>query len=68
MSVTNCHKRAKEGVVDLPYIESRLDVIEARIDDLCGLLGSVLEALGVDSVETKPVHPTLFLLPEPDNG
>ena len=65
---THCYKRAREGVVDLPYIERRLDEIDARIDDLCGLLGSVLEALGVDSVETKPVHSTLFLIVEPDNG
>lgn len=68
MAVTNCHKRARLGVVDLPYIERRLDEIDARIDDLCGLLGSVLEALGVDQVETKPLHPTQLRLIGPDNG
>lgn len=56
MAVTNCTKRMREGVVDSEYFDRRLDVIEARIDDLCGLLGSVLEALGIDSVET-PAHP-----------
>lgn len=52
MAVTHCEQRARKGVMDLTYIERRLDIIEARIDDLCGLLGSVLEALGVDSVTT----------------
>lgn len=56
MAITHCYKRAKEGVVDLPYIESRLDEIEARLDDLCGLLGSVLEALGVGEVENRPIE------------
>lgn len=68
MAITHCYKRAKEGVVDLPYIESRLDEIESRLDDLCGLLGSVLEALGVDSVETKPTHPCQLRLIGPDDG
>jgi hypothetical protein len=54
MAVTHCYKRMKEGVVDEAYIDRRLDSIEARIDDLCGLLGSVLEALNVDSVDTTP--------------
>lgn len=42
---TNCNKRARQGVLDARYIESRLDVIEARIDDLCGLLGELLERI-----------------------
>jgi hypothetical protein len=46
----DCVKRARNGVLDMTYLERRLDSIEARIDDLCGLLGEVLERLGVDSV------------------
>ena len=45
MSTTHCQRKAKEGVMDIPYIENRLDAIEARIDDLCGLLGELLERI-----------------------
>lgn len=54
--------------MDMTYIERRLDEIESRIDDLCGLLGSVLEAVGLDSVETKPAHPATLRLIGPDDG
>lgn len=53
MALTHCEQRARKGVMDLTYVERRLDEIDARIDDLCGLLGSALEALGVDSVQTN---------------
>lgn len=42
---TNCKKQAKEGVADATYFERRLDTIETRIDDLCGLVGQLLDAL-----------------------
>lgn len=44
---TNCHHQMKEGILDMTYLEHRLDSVEARIDDLCRLLGCVLEGLGV---------------------
>lgn len=50
---TNCTKRAVEGVLDMTYLERRLNEIEARIDDLCGLLGEVLDGLGAGEVQTN---------------
>lgn len=58
MASSHCHRMAKDGVMDMTYIERRLDEIESRLDDLCGLLGSVLEAVGLDSVDdsTRPIE------------
>lgn len=42
---SDCNRKARTGVLDMTYIERRLDAIEARIDDLCGLLGEVLERI-----------------------
>lgn len=42
---TRCMKRMVQGVADSTYIEHRLDEIEARIDDLCGLLSELLERI-----------------------
>lgn len=42
---TKCIKRMVQGVADFTYIERRLDEIEARIDDLCGLLSELLERI-----------------------
>jgi len=49
----DCQRKAREGVLDMTYLERRLDGIEARLDDLCGLLGEVLDKLGVGEVETS---------------
>lgn len=54
--------------MDMAYIERRLDMIEARIDDLCGLLGAVLESVGLDSVETKPAPVAQLRLIGPNDG
>lgn len=53
MAKTNCHERATKGVLDMEYLERRLDAIEARIDDLCGLLGEVLERFGRGEISTE---------------
>lgn len=60
MSITPCHRRMKEGVMDQSQIEFRLDQIESRIDDLCGLLGEVLERVGHEAVSFND-HPDLEL-------
>ncbi len=42
---TNCNKKAREGVLDTRYFERRLDELDARIDDLCGMIAELLERI-----------------------
>lgn len=68
MANTPCFRRMKEGMmVDLQHIDFRLDSIEARIDDLCGLLGEVLERIdqgkSLSEITTEP-PPMDLTIPE----
>jgi hypothetical protein len=48
----DAQNRAKNGVLDMTYVERRLDGIEERIEDLTKMLEAVLEQQGITEVKT----------------